>query len=89
MFTAFKSKWLFIQTHFCGLHLVGGDDVSRGRVVYCYEGTWYSLCADGWDEQGNETRVICSSLGYRYGRFNHVYYLMIHLQLVCNRVHSC
>ena len=54
------------------LHLVGGDDVSRGRVVYCYEGTWYSLCADGWDEQGNEARVVCGGLGYRYGRFNHV-----------------
>ena len=46
------------------VHLVGGDDVSRGRVQYCYEGTWYSVCASGWEDNGDEARVICSTLGY-------------------------
>ena len=48
------------------LHLVGSDDVSRGRVEYCYNGTWYSLCADGWDITGNEANVICRKLGFHY-----------------------
>lgn len=44
------------------VHLVGGDDVSRGRVLYCYEGSWYSVCANDWDEE--EARVVCKTLGY-------------------------
>ena len=44
------------------VHLVGSDDVSRGRVEYCYEGNWYSLCAKGWDE--DETNIVCETLGY-------------------------
>ena len=43
---------------------MGGDDVSRGRVEYCYEGSWFSVCADSWDEKGAEAQVICQSLGY-------------------------
>ena len=60
----------FFTDTFCedgSLHLVGGDDVSRGRVVYCYEGTWYFFYADGWDEQENEARALCRSLGYCFG----------------------
>ena len=44
------------------LYLVGGDDISRGRVHYCYEGVWYSLCGDEWS--GEESRVVCQTLGY-------------------------
>ena len=51
------------------VHLVGGD-VLRGRVEYCYQGAWYSVCASGWDERGEEARVICSSLGYTtFGKY--------------------
>ena len=24
---------------------MGSDDISRGRVEHCYEGSWYSVCA--------------------------------------------
>ena len=44
------------------VHLVGGDTLSRGRVEYCYNGSWYSLCANNWGEQ--EARVVCRTLGY-------------------------
>ena len=44
------------------VHLVGGDAVSRGRVEYCYGGSWYSVCASDLDEEG--ARVICNTLGY-------------------------
>ena len=39
------------------VHLVGGNDVSRGRVEYCYEGTWYSVCASDWEDK-HELSVV-------------------------------
>ena len=44
-------------------HLIGGDGVSRGRLEYCYNGEWYSVCADGWDTILKEVRVVCHSMG--------------------------
>ena len=35
-------------------------------MLYCYNGTWYSMCADDWDTTGYEARAICHSLGYEY-----------------------
>ena len=48
------------------VHLVGGDAVSRGRVEYCYDGSWYSVCASDLDEEG--ARVICNTLGTDDGK---------------------
>ena len=44
------------------VHLVGGDEVSRGRVEYCHEGSWHSVCNSTWGEE--ETKAVCKSLGY-------------------------
>ena len=44
------------------IHLVGSKALSRGRVIYCYEGDWYSVCATDWGRE--EARVICKTLGY-------------------------
>ena len=44
------------------VHLVGGDTFSRGRVEYCYDGSWYSVCASDLDEEG--VRVVCNTLVY-------------------------
>ena len=57
------------------VHLVGGDDVSRGRVEYCYEGIWHSVCGSGWEDNGEEAKVICSTLGYN-------------TSLICKTYHS-
>jgi hypothetical protein len=51
------------------VHLVGGDDESRGRVLFCYNGAWYSVCADGWDTTGDEARVVCETLGYNTSNY--------------------
>ena len=51
------------------VHLVGSDDVSRGRVLYCYKGTWYSVCRDGWNTTGEEARVVCQTIGYDTSRY--------------------
>ena len=45
------------------VYLLGGDG-SRGRVQYCNDGTWHSVCADDWDSTGIEARVVCQSAGY-------------------------
>ena len=58
------------------IHLVGSDAVTRGRVMYCYNGSWYSVCADDWDISGNETRVLCSTAGFNnsdYGIYTYRY----------------
>ena len=31
----------------------------EGRVQVCFNGMWYSVCADGWNEE--ESTVVCST----------------------------
>ena len=55
------------------VHLVGGDTISRGRVEYCYDGSWYSVCASDLDQEG--ARVVCNTLGYdttKNGKHKHI-----------------
>ena len=42
--------------------LVGGDHFYNGRLEYCYDGTWYSVCADDWEATGEEARMVCYSV---------------------------
>ena len=49
------------------VHLIGDGDISRGRVQYCHEGGWYSVCAS--DIGLEEARAICTTLGYHRGPF--------------------
>ncbi|EFJ44987.1 hypothetical protein VOLCADRAFT_33421, partial [Volvox carteri f. nagariensis] len=38
---------------------------SGGRVEFCYNGLWGTICQDAWAPP--EARVVCRSLGYAYG----------------------
>ena len=43
------------------VRLTDGFDNSSGRVEFCHEGTWGTVCEDEWDE--NDARVVCRQLG--------------------------
>ena len=44
------------------IRLVGGVSASEGRVEVNVEGTWVSVCDNGWDD--DNAAVVCRQLGY-------------------------
>ena len=44
------------------VRLVAGDDPSEGRVEYCKNDLWGSICRNSWDEK--DAQVVCTQLGY-------------------------
>ena len=43
------------------IRLVGGSRLNEGRVEYCSEGVWGSVCGDIWGR--NNSLVVCRQLG--------------------------
>ena len=43
------------------VQLVGGLNTNEGRVEFCENDDWGSVCGDGWDR--NNARVVCRQLG--------------------------
>ena len=46
-----------------GVRLVDGIVPYRGRVEFCVDGTWTSICSSGWWDS-NDASVVCRQLGY-------------------------
>ena len=44
------------------LHLWGPKNAKQGTVMVCHEGSFGSVCDNGWDD--NDAKVVCRMLGY-------------------------
>ena len=62
LITKLGNYYLFLDNE---IRLIGGINKLEGRVEVKYQGTWGTICDDGWDEI--DATVVCRELGFLNG----------------------
>ena len=58
------------------LRLVGGMNITEGRLEFCYGGVWGTVCLDRWGAP--DARVACRQLGFSTAGKAHVAIVLHH-----------
>ena len=53
---------LFCADYYAPVKLVGGSSDTEGTVQIYHNGTWGTVCDDGWDD--HDAKVVCRQLGF-------------------------
>ena len=62
------------------IRLYGGQFYNEGRVEFCINGTWGTICDNSWNV--NDANVVCRQLGFfPFSKLCYIFLLIIHFHM--------